>query len=99
MNELRDHSRGRIYRVVWREVENPATVQTLDPRDPAQIELCELLPETEGVPPDPEAGAIGSQARLNVSITFDAMDQCLADLKSLGLPVHITEPDVLPPTR
>ena len=38
--------------------------------------------------------AIGSQAHLNVSITFDAMDQCLAELKSLDLPVHITELDV-----
>jgi putative membrane-bound dehydrogenase-like protein len=37
VNELRDHSRGRIYRVVWREAENPAAVQTLDPRDPAQL--------------------------------------------------------------
>lgn len=38
--------------------------------------------------------AIGSQAHLNVSITFDTMDQCLAELKTLGLPVHITELDV-----
>jgi endo-1,4-beta-xylanase len=38
--------------------------------------------------------AIGSQGHLNVSITFETMDQCLADLKTLGLPIHITELDV-----
>ena len=38
--------------------------------------------------------AIGSQAHLNVSITFEAMDQCLAEIKTLGLPIHITELDV-----
>jgi endo-1,4-beta-xylanase len=38
--------------------------------------------------------AIGSQAHLNVSITFDAMDQSLAEMKTLGLPIHITELDV-----
>jgi endo-1,4-beta-xylanase len=38
--------------------------------------------------------AIGSQAHLNVSITFEAMDQSLAEMKSLGLPIHITELDV-----
>jgi endo-1,4-beta-xylanase len=38
--------------------------------------------------------AIGSQAHLNVSITFETMDQCLSELKTLGLPVHITELDV-----
>ena len=38
--------------------------------------------------------AIGSQAHLNVSITFETMDQSLAELKSLGLPLHITELDV-----
>ena len=36
-NELRDHSRGRIYRVVWREAKNPAAVQKLNPADPAQL--------------------------------------------------------------
>ena len=30
--------------------------------------------------------AIGSQAHLNVSITFETMDQSLAEMKSLGLP-------------
>jgi endo-1,4-beta-xylanase len=38
--------------------------------------------------------AIGSQAHLNVSISFDTMDQSLAELKTLGLPIHITELDV-----
>ena len=38
--------------------------------------------------------AIGSQAHLNVSITFDAMDQALKELAALGLPIHITELDV-----
>ncbi len=38
--------------------------------------------------------AIGSQAHLNVAVTFETMDQTLAELKSLGLPIHITELDV-----
>jgi endo-1,4-beta-xylanase len=38
--------------------------------------------------------AIGSQAHLNVSITFETMDQSLSEIKSLGLPIHITELDV-----
>lgn len=38
--------------------------------------------------------AIGSQAHLNVSITFETMEQSLAEMKSLGLPIHITELDV-----
>ena len=38
--------------------------------------------------------AIGSQAHLNVSITFEAMDQALTELAALGLPIHITELDV-----
>ena len=38
--------------------------------------------------------AIGSQAHLNVSITFETMDQSLTEMKSLGLPIHITELDV-----
>jgi endo-1,4-beta-xylanase len=38
--------------------------------------------------------AIGSQAHCNVSITFDAMDQALTDLKTLDLPIYITELDV-----
>ncbi len=38
--------------------------------------------------------AIGSQAHLNVSITFETMDQTLTELATLGLPIHITELDV-----
>jgi endo-1,4-beta-xylanase len=38
--------------------------------------------------------AIGSQAHLNASITFETMEQSLADIRSLGLPIHITELDV-----
>lgn len=38
--------------------------------------------------------AIGSQAHLNVSITFEAMDQALTEMETLGLPIHITELDV-----
>ncbi len=39
-------------------------------------------------------GAIGTQAHVNVSITFDTMDRCLAEIKTLGLPIHVTELDV-----
>ena len=38
--------------------------------------------------------AIGSQAHLNVSTTFDTMDQALMEMATLGLPIHITELDV-----
>jgi endo-1,4-beta-xylanase len=38
--------------------------------------------------------AIGSQAHVNVSTTFETMDQSLAEMKTLGLPIHITELDV-----
>jgi endo-1,4-beta-xylanase len=38
--------------------------------------------------------AIGSQAHLNVSASFESMDQTLTELKTLGLPIHITELDV-----
>ena len=38
--------------------------------------------------------AIGSQAHVNVGITFERMDETLAELKTLGLPIHITELDV-----
>src|ERR1043165_3779281 len=38
--------------------------------------------------------AIGSQAHLNVSITFDTMDQALTEIATLGPPIHITELDV-----
>ena len=39
-------------------------------------------------------GAIGTQAHCNVSTTFEAMDQSLTEMKSLGLPIHVTELDV-----
>ena len=38
--------------------------------------------------------AIGSQAHVNVGTTFDSMDQSLAEMATLGLPIHITELDV-----
>ena len=38
--------------------------------------------------------AIGTQAHLNVSISFEKMDQCLTEIAALGLPIHITELDV-----
>jgi endo-1,4-beta-xylanase len=38
--------------------------------------------------------AIGSQAHINVSTTFETMDQALTDMAALGLPIHITELDV-----
>ncbi len=38
--------------------------------------------------------AIGTQAHLNVSVTFDIMDQSLAEMKTLGLPIDVTELDV-----
>ena len=38
--------------------------------------------------------AIGSQAHVNVSTTFEAMDQALTEMAALGLPIHITELDV-----
>jgi endo-1,4-beta-xylanase len=38
--------------------------------------------------------AIGSQAHVNVSTTFEVMDQALTEIATLGLPIHITELDV-----
>src|SRR5262245_35705388 len=38
--------------------------------------------------------AIGSQAHVNVSTSFETMDQALTEMKTLGLPIHITELDV-----
>lgn len=46
--------------------------------------------QAEGVP----IHAIGSQAHVNVSMTFDTMDQALTEIAVLGLPIHITELDV-----
>jgi endo-1,4-beta-xylanase len=53
------------------------------------IELIKSLKE-QGVP----VMAIGSQAHVNVSTTFETMDQALTELETLGLPIHITELDV-----
>src|SRR5688500_7901510 len=63
-------------------LENPAKRKKL-------IALIKSLQE-EKVP----VHAIGSQAHLNVSITFETMDQALAEMAPLGLPIHITELDV-----
>lgn len=63
-------------------LENPAKRKKL-------VTLIKSL-QAEKVP----VHAIGSQAHLNVSITFDTMDQSLTEIASLGLPVHITELDV-----
>jgi endo-1,4-beta-xylanase len=38
--------------------------------------------------------AIGSQAHLNSSVSFEVMDQTLTEIATLGLPIHITELDV-----
>jgi len=38
--------------------------------------------------------AIGSQAHVNVSTSFEVMDQALTEMEILGLPIHITELDV-----
>ena len=38
--------------------------------------------------------AIGSQAHVNVSTSYDDMDQALTEIATLGLPIHITELDV-----
>jgi endo-1,4-beta-xylanase len=38
--------------------------------------------------------AIGSQAHVNVSTSYDDMDQALTEMATLGLPIHITELDV-----
>jgi putative membrane-bound dehydrogenase-like protein len=36
-NDLRDHARGRIYRVVWNEAKEPAALQKLNAADPASL--------------------------------------------------------------
>lgn len=46
--------------------------------------------QARGVP----VHAIGSQAHLNVETSFETMDQSLAEMRTLGLPIHITELDV-----
>ncbi|MCI0747509.1 MAG: endo-1,4-beta-xylanase [Verrucomicrobia subdivision 3 bacterium] len=63
-------------------LENPAKRKKL-------ISLIKSL-QAEKVP----VHAIGSQAHVNVSTTFETMDQTLTEMESLGLPIHITELDV-----
>ena len=63
-------------------LENPAKRQKL-------IKLIKSLQEQK-VP----VHAIGSQAHVNVSTTFETMDQALTEMATLGLPIHITELDV-----
>lgn len=38
--------------------------------------------------------AIGSQAHVNISTSFETMDLALTEMEALGLPIHITELDV-----
>jgi endo-1,4-beta-xylanase len=63
-------------------LENPAKRQKL-------IALITSLQEQ-----DVPIHAIGSQAHVNVSTTYETMDQALAEMATLGLPIHITELDV-----
>ena len=46
--------------------------------------------QAQGVP----VHAIGSQAHVNVSTSFETMDTALTEMATLGLPIHITELDV-----
>jgi endo-1,4-beta-xylanase len=73
---------GAILRYNDYGLENPAKRAKL-------IKLIKGLQEKK-VP----VGAIGTQAHVNVSVTFDIMDQSLAEIKTLGLPIHVTELDV-----
>jgi endo-1,4-beta-xylanase len=63
-------------------LENPGKRQKL-------ITLIKSL-QAQGVP----VHAIGSQAHVNVSTSFEAMDEALTEMATLGLPIHITELDV-----
>jgi endo-1,4-beta-xylanase len=63
-------------------LENPAKRQKLIP-------LIQSL-QAQKVP----IHAIGSQAHVNVSTSFETMDQALTEIATLGLPIHITELDV-----
>lgn len=46
--------------------------------------------QKQGVP----VHAIGSQAHVNVGMTFETMDLALTEMAALGLPIHITELDI-----
>jgi endo-1,4-beta-xylanase len=63
-------------------LENPAKRRKL-------IKLIKSLQEQKA-----PVHAIGSQAHVNVSTTFETMDQALTEMAALGLPIHITELDV-----
>lgn len=63
-------------------LENPAKRRKL-------IALIKSL-QAQNVP----VQAIGSQAHVNVSTSFEDMDQALTEMATLGLPIHITELDV-----
>jgi len=63
-------------------LENPAKRQKL-------VKLIKSLQEQKA-----PVHAIGSQAHVNVSTTFETMDQALTEMATLGLPIHITELDV-----
>jgi endo-1,4-beta-xylanase len=78
----READPGAILRYNDYGLENPAKRKKL-------VTLIKSL-QAQKVP----VHAIGSQAHVNVSMTFATMDQALADLTTLGLPVHITELDV-----
>ncbi len=53
------------------------------------IELITSLKEQ-----DVPVHAIGTQAHVNVATTFETMDQALTEMRTLGLPIHVTELDV-----
>ena len=73
---------GAILRYNDYGLENPAKRKKL-------ITLIKSLQEKK-VP----VHAIGSQAHVNVSTSFETMDQTLTEIETLGLPIHITELDV-----
>lgn len=73
---------GAILRYNDYGLENPAKRKRL-------ISLIKEL-QAQKVP----VHAIGSQAHVNVSTTFETMDQSLTEMATLGLPIHITELDV-----
>lgn len=63
-------------------LENPEKRQRL-------IKLIKSLQE-QNIP----VHAIGTQAHVNVTTTFEVMDEALTEMRSLGLPIHVTELDV-----
>jgi endo-1,4-beta-xylanase len=73
---------GAILRYNDYGLENPAKRKKL-------ITLIKSLQEQK-VP----VHAIGSQAHINVSTTFETMNHALTEIATLGLPIHITELDV-----